>query len=147
MQPDDLLKQVWQFAQSYGASQTAKAMAEIAEDPTDRDRYQTHVAYWDSEINDQWTRLTVAMNSALPPTLYATPDPQTPVTIPTDRHLDLRGRLGQRTVVIRLSPAQATATGTVLIAYAAHLTTRGNGRLFDIRPPMPQAPPAEPLQQ
>src|SRR6266540_3720063 len=113
--PDKLLEQINELAEVYAKAQTCRAMAQLAESQAER------ADYWDSQVSDQHARLTVALNSALPPTVYAAPDQFAPVRMPTSRDVEVRGSLdhGARAVSIRYTPAQAVAVGAALIACGA----------------------------
>lgn len=145
MEPDQLLHQIRALAEAYANGHTATAMAHLAENQAERANLQARAEFWNIQVNDGWNKLTAALNTALPPTLYAAPDPALPVATPNDRHIEVRGSLGQRTVSIRATPAQAVAIGAALIACAAALTQHLGGSLADILPPMPAAPPGPPV--
>src|SRR5262249_12303739 len=84
---------------------------------------------------------TAALNSALPPTIYAAPDLHAPVLLPNEHQVEVRGSLdGNRAVAIRFSPGQAVAVGTAMIGCAAVTAGRTGQRLAARPQPVPPAP-------
>ncbi len=147
MLPDKLLEQVTQVAEAYAKAQSCCALAEVAETDAERAHLKARVDYWNSQLSEMWTTLTVAVNSALPPTIYAAPDPRNPVTMPNQHQVEVRGALdgGNRAVSIRLTPAQAVAVAATMIACAA-LTTQHTGQpVAEILPALPPTPPGHPV--
>jgi hypothetical protein len=114
-------------------------MAQLADSQAERANLIARADYWDGQVHDQYAQLTVALNSALPPTVYAAPDQFAPVQMPTNRDVEVRGSLdnGARAVAIRLTGAQAVAIGAALIACAALGTQHSGGQLGEILPSMP----------
>jgi len=147
MLPDKLLEQITQVAEAYAKAQSCHALAQVAETDAERAHLKARVDYWNSQLSQMWTTLTVAVNSALPPTIYAAPDPHTPVTVPNQHQVEVRGSLdgGNRAVSIRLTPAQAVAVGTAMIACAALTTQHTGQRLAEILPALPPSPPGQPV--
>jgi hypothetical protein len=147
--PDKLLEQINELAETYAKAHTCRAMAQLAQSPAERANLAARADYWDAQVSDQYAQLTVALNSALPPTVYAAADQFAPVQMPTNHDIEVRGSLddGARAVAVRFTGAQAVAVGTALIACAALGTQHsGGGRLAEILPPMPPDPPARPAR-
>ncbi len=147
MLPDKLLEQITQVAEAHAKAQSCRALAEVAETDAERAHLKARVDYWNSQLQEMWTTLTVAVNSALPPTIYAAPDPHAPVTVPNKHQVEVRGSLdgGNRAVSIRLTPAQAVAVGAAMIACAALTTQHTGQRVAEILPALPPSPPGQPV--
>jgi len=141
MEPEQLLDRIRSFAQAYAESHTVTALTHLAEDQAEREHLQARAEFWDVQVRDGWDKLTVALNSALPPTLYAALDPHSPIVARNGRQIEVRGSLGRRAVSIRATPAQAVAIGAALIAYAAAITHHSGASLTEILPPLPAPPP------
>ncbi|GEM_PF-2198434 len=148
MLPDTLLEQINQLAEAYAKAQTCRALAhaahlEVAHLDLAREHLRARAAYWDAQVTDQRARLTVALHSALPPTIYAAPDPLACVHRPNDREVEVRGSIdrGSRAVSIRFTGIQAVAVGAAMIACAAVGTEQTGGLLAEILPPIPLYPP------
>src|SRR5438876_11294695 len=109
MLPDTLLEKANQLAEAYAKSQTCRLTAHLATSEAERANHAARADYWDGQVSDLYARLTAALNTALPPTVYAAPDPRAPVTVPNQSQVEVRGSLdcGHRAVSIRLTPAQA----------------------------------------
>ena len=146
MSPDQLLELTKAVAQAFAKGHTCRTLRDQATNDEDRERLQNQFEQWDARVTQLWAELTAAVNSALPPTLYAVPDPIAAVTAPTNTDIDLRGSLGERAVMIRLSTTQAVAIGTTLIAYAAAVTDRADGHVAGILPPLPATPVEQPAR-
>jgi hypothetical protein len=146
MLPEQLLEQIKAVAQTFANGHVCRTLLEHASNDAERDRLKTQFAQWDEQVSRLWAELTVAVNSALPPTLYALPDPTAPVSTPNNSDVEVRGSLGQRAVAIRLTCAQAVAIGAALIACATAVTDRSGGRLGTILPPIPASPPGPPVR-
>jgi hypothetical protein len=146
MAPEQLLEQITRVAQAYARGNVCKTLLDLADNGVERARRQAEFDEWDRRVSQLWSELTVAVNTALPPTLYALPDPFAPVTTPNDGGIELRGSLGERAVAIRLTEAQAVAIGTTLIACAAAGTDRTGGRLAAILPSIPASPSGQPIR-
>jgi hypothetical protein len=146
MLPDQLLEQFKKVAQAYAQGHICRTLLEQADNDAERDHLKTQFDQWEHHVTRLWAELTAAVNSALPPTLYAAPDPTSPVSAPSHSDVEVRGSLGHRTVVIRLTCAQAVAIGTSLIACATVVTDRNGGRLGSILPPVPAKPPGPPAR-
>lgn len=146
MQPEHLLQQINAFAEARANAHTCAAMVGLSEDDAERAHLNARTDYWNSQVNEQWAKLTAATHSALPPTVYAMPDPLAPVTAPNDQQVEVRGTVANRAVSIRMSPAQAVGLGTALVACAAALNQHTGGRLADVLPPIPPSPPGAPVR-
>ena len=146
MQADTLLKQVSDLAEAYAKAQTCRALAHTADLTEERANLNARADYWDLQASELWAKLTAAMNSALPPTVYATADPRGPVRPTNGDEIEVRGSLdhGARAVSIRFTAAQAVPVGAALIACAAACTQHGGGRLAEILPPVPTVAPGLP---
>ena len=146
MAPEQLLEQIKRVAQAFAQGNVCKTLLDLADNDTERARLKTQFDHWDRQVSQLWAELTVAVNSALPPTLYALPDPFAPVTTPNNSGIEVCGSLGERAVAIRLTEAQAVAIGTTLIACAAAVTDRTGGRLAGILPSIPASPSGQPIR-
>jgi hypothetical protein len=146
MPPEQLLEKIKTVAQAFAQGHVCKTLLDQADTDVERARLRTSFEYWDRQIPQLWAELTVAVNSALPPTLYALPDPFAPVGTPNDTEIEIRGSLGERAISIRLSTAQAVAIGTTLIACAAAVTDRAGQRLAGILPSIPASPSGQPIR-
>ncbi len=143
MLPDTLLEKVNQLAEAYAKSQTCRLSAHLATSEAERANHTARADYWDSQVSDLYATLTAALNTALPPTIYAAADPFAPVGVPDGHRVEVRGSIdgGNRAVSVSFTPGQAVAVGTAMIACAA-LAAQGTGqRLAEILPPLPPAPP------
>jgi hypothetical protein len=147
MPPEQLLEKINAVALAFAHGHVSRTLLDLADNEQERARLKTKIEQWDHRVAQLWAELTVAVNSALPPTLYALPDPFAPVTTPNNTDIELRGSLGERAVAIRLSGAQAVAIGTTLIACAAAVTDRADGRLVSILPPIPASPSNQPIRR
>ncbi len=147
MLPDTLLEKVNQLAEAYAKSQTCRLTAHLAPSEAERANHAARADYWDGQVSDLYARLTAALNSALPPTIYAAPDSHAPVTVPNQHQVEVRGSLdgGNRAVSIRLTPAQAVAVGAAMIACAALTTQHTGQRVAEILPALPPSPPGQPV--
>jgi len=148
MLPDTLLEQANQLAEAYAKSQTCRLTAHLAISEAERANQAARADYWDSQVSGLYAKLTAALNSALPPTIYAAADPFAPVLLPDGHQVEVCGSIGggNRAVSISFAPAQAVAVGTAMIACAA-LAAQGTGqRLAEILPPLPPSPPAPPVR-
>ena len=146
MVPEQLLELIKQCAQAFAQGMVCKTLLDLADNDVERTRRQGEFERWDRQVSQLWAELTVAVNSTLPPTLYALPDPFAPVITPNNSDIEMRGSLGERAVAIRLSGAQAVAIGTTLIACAAAVTDRTGGRLASILPSIPASPSGQPIR-
>jgi len=146
MSPEQLLEMVKPVAEAFAQGQVCKTLLDTAGTDAERARLQTSFEQWDHRVTQLWAELTVAVNSALPPTLHALPDPIAPVTMSNNTDIEIRGSLGERAVAIRLTSPQAVAIGTTLIACAAAVTDRAGGRLGTILPPIPAPPSGQPIR-
>jgi hypothetical protein len=146
MAPDQLLEKFKTVAQAFAQGHICKTLLNLADTDAERARLKTQFDQWDRRVEQLWAELTAVVNSALPPTIYALPDPFAPVTTPGNSDVELRGRLGERAVAIRLTGVQAVAVGTTLIACAAAVTDRAGGRLAAILPTIPAVPPGQPIR-
>jgi hypothetical protein len=146
MAPEQLLELIKRCAQAFAQGMVCKTLLDLADNDVERTRRQGEFERWDRQVSQLWAELTVAVNSTLPPTLYALPDPFAPVITPNNSDIEMRGSLGERAVAIKLSGAQAVAIGTTLIACAAAVTDRTGGRLASILPSIPASPSGQPIR-
>ena len=146
MAPEQLLEQIKLVAQAFARGNVSKTLLDLADNDVERIRRKAEFDDWDRRVSQLWAELTAAVNTALPPTLYALPDPFAPVTTPNNSGIEMRGSLGERAVAIRLTEAQAVAIGTTLIACAAAVTDRTGGRLAAILPSIPASPSGQPIR-
>jgi hypothetical protein len=146
MSPEQLLEKIKIVAEAFAQGQICKVYLNESETDMERARFRTQVDQWDRRVAQLWDELTMAVNSALPPTLYALPDPLAPVATPNDNGIEIRGTLGERAVVIRLTGAQAVPIGTTLIACAAVVTDRAGTRIAAIMPSIPASPSGQPVR-
>jgi len=151
VQPDTLLEQINQLAEAYAKAQTCRALAhaahlEVAHLDVAREHLRARAAYWDAHVAAQRAALTAALRSALPPTIYAAPDPLVCVRRPNNREVEVRGSLARsgRGVAIRFTGLQAVAVGAAMIACAAVGTDHAGGGLAEILPPIPPVRPVPP---
>lgn len=146
MLADKLLEQINQVAEAYAHAQTCRALAHAADLDSDRANLTARAEYWDRQVGQLWANLTAAVNTALPPTLYAGPDPIAPVRVPDHHRVEVRGSLGNgRAVVVRFTGAQAVAVAAAMIASAA-LGAAHLGDATAILPPVPPTPPGPPVR-
>ena len=82
---------------------SARLLLDLANNDVERIRHKAEFEQWDRQVSQLWAELTVAVNSTLPPTLYALPDPFAPVITPNNSDIEMRGSLGERAVAIRLA--------------------------------------------
>jgi hypothetical protein len=141
MMPDKLLQQINELVETYAKAETCRAMAHVADLDVERANMHARAEYWDAQVSNQHAALTAAINSALPPTVYAGPDPRSPVRLPNEHHIDVCGRIdnGARLVAVRFTAAQAAALGTTLIACAAVGTDRLGDDFAAILPVIPES--------
>lgn len=146
MLPDTLLEKVNQLAEAFAKSQTCRLTAHLATSEAERANHTARADYWDAQVSDLYAKLTAALNTALPPTVYAAADPFAPVGVPDEHKIEVRGSVdgGNRAVSISFTPAQAVAVGTAMIACAALTAQRTGQRLAEILPPLPAPPPPAP---
>jgi hypothetical protein len=143
MLPDTLLEQINNLVETYAKGHTCRALAQVTSLDVERAHLNARADFWDHQVSDQYAKLTVALNTALPPTVYAQCDPLAAVRIPTNRDIEVHGSLdhGQRAVSIRFTGVQAVAVATAMIACAALST---GGQLTEILPTVPPSPPDPP---
>lgn len=138
-----LFTQINKLAETHAQAEVCRAMAHVADTDTERGSLLTRAEYWDNEVVTLHAALTAALNTAIPPTIYAHPDPQAPVRMLADQQVgvEVRGSLeqGTRAVSIRYTLGQAVTVGTAMIACAAVMQERGGGALTAIVPPIPPA--------
>ena len=146
MPPEQLLEKIKVVAEAFAQGQICKIYLNEADTEMERARFHTEVDQWDRRVNQLWDELTMAVNAALPPTLYALPDPLAPVATPNYTGVEMCGSLGDRAVVIRLTGAQAVAIGSTLIACAAVVTDRAGARIAGILPSVPASPTGQPIR-
>lgn len=142
MSIDALFTQINKLAETHAQAEVCRAMAHLADTDTERGSLLTRAEYWDNEVVTLHAALTAALNTAIPPTIYAHPDPQAPVRMLGDQHVgvEVRGSLGgARAVSIRYTLGQAVTVGTAIIACAAVMQERGGDALTAIVPPIPPA--------
>jgi hypothetical protein len=135
--PDQLLEQINTLAETHAKAEVCHAMAHTVDAKAERDKLNGNAAYWKDQVADQYNKLVAALNTALPPTLYAVPDPLAPVRILNGSTVEVRGSFGARTVSVRYTSAQAVAVGAALIACAAVTDVQLGGNLATILPPLP----------
>lgn len=145
MEPDQIIVLIRELAEAYAHAHTSHTLIGLTDHYGEQANLRARVEYWNSQIQQGWDKITAALNTAMPPTLYAWLDPQLAVTTPNPQQVEIRGRLGERVVSIRMTPAQATIAGAALIACAAAQTQQAGGRLPDLLPPMPPCPPGPPV--
>lgn len=138
MVPDKLLEKINELVETYAKAHTCRTLASVANNEVEAANLNARADFWDAQVSEQYAQVTVAVNSAVPPTVYAACDPHATVRMPTDRSIEVYGTLdhGQRAVSITFTGVQAMAVGTAMIACAA-LT--GGGRLAGMLPPVPAA--------
>lgn len=146
MPPEQLLQKIKTVAEAYAQGQICKVYLNEADTDMERARFRTDVDQWDRRVTQLWDELTAAVNSALPPTLYALPDPIAAVATPNNTEVEMHGSLSDRAVVIRLTGAQAVAIGSTLIACAAVVTDRAGDRIAGILPAIPASPTGQPIR-
>jgi hypothetical protein len=146
MLPDRLLDLINDLVEVAGKAEACRVLAQISEAEVDRANMRARADYWNRQLSDQHAALTAAINTAVPPTVYATPDLGMPVRVLDNDTIEVRGTLdrGNRTVSVALHPGQASAVGAMLIACAAVTTDRANINLATIVPPIPDNPPKAP---
>ena len=140
MSIDALFSQINKLAEAHAQAEVCRAMAQLADTDTERGSLLTRAEYWHNEVATQHAALTAALNTAIPPTIYAQPDPHAPVRMLGDQHVgvEVRGSLGgARAVSIRYTLGQAVTVGTAIIACACVMQERGGGPLTAIVPPIP----------
>lgn len=146
MPPEQLLEQIKTVAQAFAQGLVCKTLLDQADTDVERFRLRAQFDHWDRRVTDLWAELTATVNAALPPTLYALPDPIASVTTPNNKEIEIRGGLGERSVAIQLTGAQAVAIGTSLIACAAVVTDRAGDRVAGILPSIPASPTGQPIR-
>src|SRR3954471_20469043 len=102
MPPEQLLQKIKTVAEAFAQGQICKVYLNEAGTDMERARFRTDVDQWDRRVSQLWEELTGAVNAALPPTLYALPDPIAAVASPNNTGVEMRGSLGDRAVVLRL---------------------------------------------
>src|SRR2546430_3429420 len=93
MEPEQLLDHIRSFAQAYAERHTVTPLVHLADDQGQRANLQARAEFWNVQVREGWDKLTVGVNSALPPTLYAAVDPRAPVATPNGRQVEARGSL------------------------------------------------------
>src|SRR5262245_20355956 len=91
MAPEHFLEQVKLVAQAFARGNVCKTLLDLADNDVERIRRQAEFDEWDRRVAKLWAELTAAVNTALPPTLYALPDPFAPVITPNNSGIELRG--------------------------------------------------------
>ena len=143
MLPDTLLKQITDLAETYAKAHTCRNLARLSDTDPERAHLNARADFWDAQVSDRYVTLTVALNSAIPPTVYAAPDQTGCVRITAEGQIEVRGDLdnGARAVSIRLTTPQAVTAGAAMIACAAACAKHTGERLAEILPPIPPSPP------
>lgn len=140
MSVDQLLEKINTLAETHAQAEVCRAMAASTTLDTERANLLARADYWKDQVADQYAKLVAALNTALPPTVYAVPDPYTPVRIPDNSTVEVRGNVGEQAVSIRCTSAQAVAVGAALIACAATTDIQAGGNLAAILPSLPPGP-------
>jgi hypothetical protein len=142
--PDALLEKINDLVETYAKAHTCRTLARVANHEIEAVNLDARADFWDAQVSDQYAKLTVAVNSAVPPTVYAVCDPHATVRMPDSHSVEVYGTLdhGQRAVSITFTGVQAMAVGTAMIACAA---LSSGGRLAGMLPPVPVAD-SEPRQ-
>ncbi len=140
MQPDQLLKKINELVETHARAEVCRAMVNTTNRDTERAHLSARADYWKDQVAAQYNKLVAALNTAIPPTIYAVADRLAPVRIPIPSTVEVRGSLGERAVAIRLTDAQAVAIGSALIACAAATDIQHGGNLSAILPPLPPGP-------
>ncbi|MBN1174851.1 MAG: hypothetical protein JXA67_22015 [Micromonosporaceae bacterium] len=148
MTPDQLLKQITELSEDYAKAHTCHSFAQASAHDAERAHLTARAEYWDAQVADRYNRLTAALNSAIPPTVYAALAASGCVRITSDGTIEFRGDSDQttRAVTIRMSPVQAVAAGTTLIACATASVKHLGGHLAEILPSIPPSPPGPVLR-
>lgn len=143
MLSDKLLEQINDLVETYAKAHTCRTLASVANTDVDAANLNARADFWDAQVSDQYAKITVAVNSAVPPTVYAVCDPHATVRMPTDHSIEVYGTLdrGHQAVSIRFTGVQAMSVGTAMIACAA---LSSGGRLAEILPPIPASAPEPP---
>jgi hypothetical protein len=146
MAPEHLLQKIKAVAEAFAQGQICKIYLNEADTDMERARFRTQVDQWDRRVAQLWDELTAIVNSALPPTLYALPDPLAPVVTPNNTDVEIRGSLAEQAVIIELTGGQAVAIGATLIACAAVVTDRAGDRIAGVLPSIPASPTGQPIR-
>ncbi|GAA1025831.1 hypothetical protein GCM10009557_01310 [Virgisporangium ochraceum] len=140
--PEKLLEKINELVETYAKAHTCRTLASMANHEAEAAHLNARADFWDAQVSNQYAKLTVAVNSAVPPTVYATCDPHATVRIPDGHAVEVYGTLdhGQRAVSITFTGVQAMAVGTAMIACAA---LSSGGRLAQMLPPVPASEPEQ----
>lgn len=140
MSVDKLLEKINTLAETHAQAEVCRAMAHTTTLDTERANLAARAEYWKDQVSDQYTKIVAAINTAIPPTIYAEADPLAPVRIPDGSTVEVRGSIGERAVAVRFTSAQAVAVGVALIACGAATDIQHGGNLSTVLPPVPPSP-------
>ncbi|GAA4466627.1 hypothetical protein [Phytohabitans houttuyneae] len=125
----------------YARAEVARAMAAHAASEAEQVTLTAHAGEWDDLVNDRWTALVAAIQTALPDT--ARIEPFMPVRPLSNGHVELHAHdTSARRLVVLLTGVQALAVGAHLTAYGAVSLDR-TGQKLDRG--LPSARPASPF--
>jgi hypothetical protein len=148
MLPDQLLDQIAELSEAHAKAHICRSFAEASDDGDERAHLNARAEHWDTQVAARSDRLMIALNTAISPVVCPALDSIGCVHMSNDDAIELRGETDHagRAVTIRMTPAQAVAIGTALIACAGASATQTGGYLADVLPPIPP-PSHEPIDR